>query len=304
MVVSAPFKPMKVWSSTTNRNGAFAPTGASSAGTVVYSVDNGATWVNSGTATALTGASVPVVLAWRGDISDFGFPNLGMTGPIAPLPSSLTSTQSMFAGSPGLTGSFPALPAGLTNGREMFALDSGLTGSFPILPPGLVNGLGMFFKCTGATGTFPLLPSSLTNGQSMFVDCSGITGSFPALPSGLTSASNMFQGCTNAGSFPTLPSSLTSASNMFQGCTGGTYIAGTLATTRCVQFTNTFQGCALTAAMVNDMLADFRAAHNAGLINGANLRLGIGGGTNGAPTGQGLTDRTFLAGLGAFIFTN
>lgn len=56
--------------------------------------------------------------------------------------------------------------------------------------------------------------------------------------------------------------------------------------------------------MVNAMLADFRAAHTAGAINGANLRLTVSGGTNGAATGQGITDRTFLVGLGAVIQTN
>jgi hypothetical protein len=97
---------------------------------------------------------------------------------------------------------------------------------------------------------------------------------------------------------------LTTASTMFRGCVGIQYTPGTLANTVCTAWSNAFSDCALPSASVNAILADFRAAHTAGTINGANLRLGISGGTNGAPAGQGITDRTFLVGLGAVIATN
>jgi hypothetical protein len=329
MAVSTAFRPMQVWTSTTNRNGGFSPSASSSAGQVVYSVNDGATWVNVGTSTALIGSTVPVALAWRGNISSFGFNNLGLTGPVSELPATLTNGFLALGNNSGLTGAIPVLPNGLTNGGAMFENDTGLRGAFPALPTSLTNADSMFKGCNGVTGAFPALPNSLTSGTIMFGSCTGATGAFPTLPTSLTKADSMFSGCTGAtGAFPTLPTSLTKADSMFSGCTGATgalpalpdsltngngmfvnctgatYTAGTLATTRCVQFTNAFQNCALTSAMVNSMIADFRTAHTNGLINGANLRLGINGGTNGAPTGQGITDRNFLVALGAVITTN
>jgi hypothetical protein len=138
----------------------------------------------------------------------------------------------------------------------------------------------MFSSCTGLTGAIPTLPAGLTNGRDMFLGCTGLTGAMP-VGAGLTNASGMFQGCTNM-----------------------QYTAGSLANTACVTWTNAFLSCALPSASINAILADFVAAHTAGRINGANLRLGLSGGTNGAPTGQGVTDRTFLVGLGAVITTN
>jgi hypothetical protein len=140
----------------------------------------------------------------------------------------------------------------------------------------------------------------------MFRDCKGLTGTIPALPASLTNGLEMFRGCTGlTGTVPSLPASLTNGLEMFQGCIGvDNYNAGTLANTTCTQWTNAFFGCALPSASVNAILADFRTAHTNGTINAANLLLGISGGTNGAPTDQGITDRTFLVGLGAVIATN
>jgi hypothetical protein len=332
MAVSTAFRPFEALAFNTNMNGSFDPSGTFSTGTGFYTVNNGVTWLDFGTATALTGLTVPfVVVAIKGAIlsllvsgdtlspvgaipalptsltsgnSMFEFAT-GLTGNIPALPNSLTNASSMFESATGLTGNIPALPNSLTNGNSMFESATGLTGNIPALPNSLTNASSMFESATGLTGNIPALPNSLTNANYMFESATGLTGNIPALPNSLMSAAGMFYGATGlTGNIPALPNSLMSAAGMFYGATGLNYLAGTLATTECVLWSQAFDDCGLTSAMVNAMLADFRTAHTNGLINGANLQLGISGGTNGAPTGQGITDLDFLVALGAVITTN
>jgi hypothetical protein len=284
MAVSTAFRPFEALAFNTNMNGSFDPSGTFSTGTGFYTVNNGVTWLDFGTATALTGLTVPfVVVAIKGAILSL-----------------LVSGDTL---SP--VGAIPALPTSLTSGNSMFEFATGLTGNIPALPNSLTNASSMFESATGLTGNIPALPNSLTNANYMFESATGLTGNIPALPNSLMSAAGMFYGATGlTGNIPALPNSLMSAAGMFYGATGLNYLAGTLATTECVLWSQAFDDCGLTSAMVNAMLADFRTAHTNGLINGANLQLGISGGTNGAPTGQGITDLDFLVALGAVITTN
>lgn len=69
-----------------------------------------------------------------------------------------------------------------------------------------------------------------------------------------------------------------------------------------VPFNNTnilFDGCALSAASVNHILARcvLNAGYNSGLIN-------LSGGTSAAPTGQGIVDKATLIGRGVGVNTN
>jgi len=61
----------------------------------------------------------------------------------------------------------------------------------------------------------------------------------------------------------------------------------------------TASGCALSAASVNHILA--RHVANAAYVSGT---VTLNGGTNAAPTGQGITDKTTLQGRGVTVLTN
>ena len=68
--------------------------------------------------------------------------------------------------------------------------------------------------------------------------------------------------------------------------------------TPCIKFTNAFSNCALGEQTVNDILV---ALVTAGRSNGT---LGLGGGTNAAPTGEGATAKATLQARGWTVTTN
>jgi hypothetical protein len=191
--------------------------------------------------------------------------------------SSLVNAASLLNGC-ACTGTIPTLPASLTNGYAMFATNQ-LTGTIPTLPASLTNGDTMFYN-NQLSGTIPTLPASLTNGYIMF-------------------ASNQL-----SGTIPTLPASLTNGDYMFATNQLTTYSNGSLATTTCSKWTEAFSSNAFTQSSINNMMTDLRSAVTSGFITASSLVFGCSGGTNAAPSGQGLIDKLYLVGLGATITTN
>ena len=61
-----------------------------------------------------------------------------------------------------------------------------------------------------------------------------------------------------------------------------------------------FSGCALSEASVNAVLANFAT----NIYGGGDQILNLSGGTNAAPTGQGLTDKATLIAAGWTVTTN
>jgi hypothetical protein len=187
--------------------------------------------------------------------------------------------NSTWGGCSGLT-SFPLLNTGAGTTFSQTWRDCSSLTSFPLINVSSATGLGdTWLRCSGLT-SFPLInTSSLTSVSGAWKGCSGLT-SFPLIN---TASTTNFQGawesCSSLTSFPALNfSSAVTFANTWLSCGNLSSFpanmfntTGTLVSTA---FNIAFQGCALTAASIENILTSL-------VTNGqSNITLGLNGGTN------------------------
>lgn len=131
-----------------------------------------------------------------------------------------------------------------------------------------------------------------------------IVGLFPSITTDLlTISTNAFNGCSNIVTFPVIQfsSAVTTFGAAFINCTKLANFPSHAfdLCNICTNYTNAFNGCALTQQSVNDILVsiDFANAPGAGTLN-------ITGGTSAAPSGAGLTAKNNLIAKGWTVVTN
>ena len=194
---------------------------------------------------------------------------------------SLTSSGLSFAANTALT--------------DLNLQDNLLGGAFPTLPTSIQS---FDFSNNLFTGTIPSF-SNLVDLTNVYIQSNpNLTGSIPSLT--LNTKLVSFHGHYNYNVSGTIPSLSTNTSLQTFNVTdcrginsfaGGT-IPASLTAFRAIR-------CSLTAAAVNSILAAFVAAGRTGSFN-----LLLSGGTNAAPTGQGITDKATLVSRGWVVATN
>jgi hypothetical protein len=192
-----------------------------------------------------------------------------------------------------LTGSIPSLAS--NTALVYFDCSSNqLTGSIPSLAS---NAALVYFYCYGnqLTGSIPSLTSN-TALVTFVCSSNQLTGSIPSLASNTALVTFACNGNQFTGSIPSLTSN---TALVYFYCYGNqlTDVDSGFAV-RPATLTVRFEDNLLTEAAVNSILAAFVAA---GGIGGY---LNIDGTGNAAPSGQGLTDKSTLQGLGWNVITN
>lgn len=207
-------------------------------------------------------------------------------------------------GAPPAAPSFPVesnLPD-ITNLVGLFAFSnlSCLVGVTTLTVTGTTNREGFqFYSCPDLeTLSFPNLVSITDFGTVAIGNCPKLTAlTMPVLASmGSGQVQLVALGLTSI-SLPSLATNL-SSSIVIAGNAGLTTISFPLLTFPNGS-SNSFVDNALSAASVNHILA--RGVANAGFVSGI---LALNGGTNAAPTGQGIIDKAILAGRGITVTTN
>jgi Leucine-rich repeat (LRR) protein len=260
----------------------------------------------------LTG-SIPALTA-NTALQVFQCSNNQLTGSIPALTAN-TALQLFYCYGNQLTGSIPALTAN-TALQQFYCYGNQLTGSIPALT---ANTALQQFQCSNnqLTGSIPALTAN-TALQQFYCNNNQLTGSIPALTANTALLQFYCYGNQLTGSIPALTANTAlqlfycynnqltgsipaltanTALQVFQ-CYGNQltgYAGGGVSNTLSTFSASTNQ---LPAAAINAILADFVAAGRAG---GA---LTLNGTGNAAPTGQGLTDKATLAGLGWTVTTN
>lgn len=178
MAVSAAFKPFNVWSDLrTQANGNFTPSGTSSeahaGNSVIFSIDEGAVWIRSGTGGGGDGTLRNVRTAWIGDLESINFQDCTVSSAISPL----------------------TLPPSMTNAQQAFSI-SGLAGSISLAGMTVLKNAYYMFSQTQITSLDFGNATALTNIQGICEQVGTLTSvSNVGALTALTNAHGAFSGC-------------------------------------------------------------------------------------------------------------
>ncbi len=177
-------------------------------------------------------------------------------------------------------------------GADIEGCDDLVTLSFPNLT-GITGGANFFIANNDALETFEM-PLAVTMDLQINPSAALSTVDFSAFQTGTLIIRNT---ALTSISLPALVGSGVTLINLSTNAVLTTISIG--ASSLLNGFNLNSSGCALTAATVNSILAIGVA--NAGYTSGV---LNLGGGTNAAPTGQGILDKATLLGRGVTVTTN
>jgi hypothetical protein len=204
----------------------------------------------------------------------------------------------------GLTGSIPSFSACTSLVEFSCANNTGLTGSMPSFNACTALVKFVANECTGiTTSTLPSFSACTALQEFRYDDCY-LTGTLPSFNT-CTALSTSFH--LNVHSFSgTLPTFAACTSLQEFYCptnrVGGwsTYTAGCFSTQASLGAVSLY-GSSFNATNINLILANLRTSSALGGRVGCTVDLS--GGSNAAPTGQGLTDKAYLNGLGGWSVT-
>lgn len=240
----------------------------------------------------LTSVSLPKLHSSLGNINISANPNLTSIS----LPVLSTVGLSLLLGANNLTGAL-SLPALVSTSSDVQAQSNPLMTSFSAP---LLTSVGGNFTVASSGITTISVNSLATIGLTLQLQaCAALTSiSFPALTS--VTGDTTFENCTalTSASFPVLVTAI--ANNIYDMRGDGCTILSSLSVPQVVWNNDTieFSTDALNAASINQILAR-------GVASGVTVcTFNLAGGTNAAPSGQGIADKATLIGLGNAVNTN
>ena len=196
------------------------------------------------------------------------------------------------------SGTLPSFAActGLT---RFYCYDNSFSGTLP-----------SFAACTGLT-SFYCYVNSFSGTLPSFAACTGLTY-FNCYDNSFSGTLPSFAACTGLTYFNCYDNSFSGTLPSFAACTGLTYFncyvnsfsgyeAGGFATQINLATVDMRTNAITAAADINAILADLRTS--SGLANRVACTVKLEGGTNAAPTGQGITDKTFLNAIEGWTVT-
>lgn len=247
----------------------------------------------TGTETTANRESINYDVSVKAGLTAFYWHTNSVTGSIPDL-SAYTGITRLRCYTNQLTGAIPDLSAN-TGLLEVSCYDNKLTGAIPDLS---ANTALTDFNCNTnqLTGSIPSLAAN-TQLQNFFCHLNQLTGAIPSLT--LNTALAAFYCYDNqlTGAIPDLSANTSLTvfrcyNNQLSSWAGGT-VSITLGEFRA-------DGNALNVASINALLAAFVAANK----TTGTRTLNLSGGTNAAPTGQGITDKATLVSRGWTVTTN
>jgi hypothetical protein len=188
--------------------------------------------------------------------------------------------------------SFPLINTSAGTSFSSAWLDCTSLTSFPLIDTAAGTSFTNAWRDCSSLTSFPLIDTSAgTNFASAWLDCTSLT-SFPLINTAAgTSFSNAWRDCSSLTAFPALDFDAavglaSDASNTntgfrqaWQNCTAlADFPADLFDNTTCTRYLDAFNGCALTAQSIENILVSINTA------NTSNGNLGLSGGTNAVKT--------------------
>jgi hypothetical protein len=229
-----------------------------------------------------TAAGTSFIFAWRSCSSLTSFPLINTAAG--------TNFSNAWFGCSSLT-SFPLInTAAGTNFQEAWSGCSSLT-SFPLINTAAGTNFSFAWSSCSSLTSFPLINTAAgTNFSFAWRSCSSLT-SFPLINTAAgTNFSNAWENCSSLTAFPALDFDaavgLASDAATFIGFREAWWNCGALAdfpanlfdNTTCTRYLDAFNGCALTAQSIENILVSINTA------NTSNGNLSLNGGTNAVKT--------------------
>ena len=220
------------------------------------------------------------------------------------------------------TGALPSFSA-CTSLTNFDCENNGFTGALPSFSActslvlfkchynGFTGALPSFSACTSLV-LFRCHYNGFTGALPSFATCTGLTEVDCAM-NGFTGTLPSFATCTSLTDFDCNHTSFTGALPSFSACTSlrdfncrycsfTGYTSGGFATQKDLAYLRMKNNAISNAVDINTILADLRVSY--GLADRVTCTVDLEGGTNAAPTGQGITDKNFLNANGWTVTTN